>query len=68
MRMSPERFRECLKQIGWSNRGVAEMLGTYDMRIRRWADGLYPVPDPVARWLETLARVHERNPAPKLEE
>jgi ribosome-binding protein aMBF1 (putative translation factor) len=62
--MTPERFRECVRHIGWSMRGLADMLGLHETRTRRWASGQYPVPEDVARWLDKLAVAHERNPIP----
>jgi hypothetical protein len=64
--MPPERFSECLQTIGWTQRGVAARLGIPEQSPRRWAGGLYPVPDEVARWLEKLVAAHERNPPPDL--
>ena len=62
--MTPERFQECLTAIGWSKRRVADRLGVTELRIRRWAAGVYPVPEAVAQWLECLAAVHHDNPPP----
>ncbi len=62
--MTPDRLRECLDVLGWSQRGLADMLGVHETRARRWARGVMPVPDEVAGWLETLAAVHAAHPAP----
>jgi len=62
--MTPQRFRECLDQIGWNLRGFSNRVGSAETTVRRWAEGAYPVPDQIARWLEKLAAVHERNPVP----
>ena len=64
--MTPKQFTAAIDQIGWTLRGTAEHLALPPTRIRRWADGEYPVPDAVAHWLEALARAHKQNPAPKL--
>jgi ribosome-binding protein aMBF1 (putative translation factor) len=64
--MTPERFRECVEHIGWSMRSLADQLGMHETRTRRWADGSYPVPKEIERWLEKLAAVHERYPAPQM--
>ena len=62
--MTPDRLRECLQALGWSQRGLAEKLGLHETRVRRMARGLHPVPAEVAAWLETLAAVHLAHPAP----
>ena len=64
--MTPERFSECLETIGWTQRGLAARLEIDEHQTRRWASGRYPVPGPVATWLERLTRTHERNPAPDI--
>ena len=62
--MNATRLRECLEAMGWSQRGLAEMLGLHETRVRRWARGLGDVPPEVAAWLETLAAVHAAHPMP----
>ena len=62
--MTPDRFRECLAMLHWSQRGVAEILYCDDRLVRRWADGSEPVPESVERWLEGLARAHQALPSP----
>ena len=63
--MSPTRLRECLDALGWSQRGLADILGLHETRVRRMARGLLPVPPEVAEWLETLAAVHLAHPLPQ---
>ena len=62
--MTPDRFHECLAALDWSQRGLATRLGIHDSRVRRWASGRYPIPEPIAVWLDTLARFHETHPPP----
>lgn len=62
--MNPDRFRECLALLHWTQRGVAAILGVDERRVRRWATGVYPIPVDVAAWLELLAHLHARNPPP----
>jgi plasmid maintenance system antidote protein VapI len=62
--VTPDRLRECLDLIGWTQRGLADHLGVHETRTRRWAAGHYPVPPEVALWLERLAKAHADNPAP----
>jgi ribosome-binding protein aMBF1 (putative translation factor) len=63
-RVTPDRFRECLQLLDWSQRGVAALLDINERQVRRFATGQYRIPDPIAEWLETLARFHEAHPAP----
>ena len=63
--MTPTRLRECLSALGWTQRGLARVLGRDEGNIRQMARGTVQVPEDVAAWLEKLARYHERNPAPK---
>lgn len=62
--MTPERFRDCLRALSWSQRGVAALLDVDERQVRRWATGHYSIPEPIAAWLETLAKFHEAHPAP----
>lgn len=62
--MTPTRLRECIEILGWSQRGLARMLGRDEGTARQWARGATRIPDDVAAWLERLARFHERNPPP----
>ncbi len=63
--VNADRFRECLAVLGWSQRGLAAMIGMDERQVRRWAAGEGVVPEDIATWLETLARVHEDNPPPR---
>lgn len=63
--MTPERFRECLAAIGWTQHGLAAVLGVHETRPRRWATGRYEIPPAVAEWLERLAETHEAYPLPE---
>ena len=58
--MTPERFRECLDIIGYTTRGIADLLGRDDRRIRRWSGGTIAIPADVAEWLEGYAQAIER--------
>ena len=62
--MNPDRFRHCLDALNWTQRGVAALLEVDERQVRRWASGQYQIPEPIAAWLETLARFHEAHPAP----
>ena len=43
--MTPDRFRECLAVLHWSQRRVAEILYCDDRLVPRWADGSEPMPE-----------------------
>jgi hypothetical protein len=62
--MTPERFNECLETIDWSIRGFADHIDVSDRQVRRWAHGVYPIPESIAGWLEKLAQFHAKNPPP----
>lgn len=62
--MTPERFRESLALLHWSQRGLSDILGMDERQVRRWASGA-TIPEPISEWLEKLARYHERNPPPE---
>lgn len=62
--MTPDRFRECLAALDWSQRGLADLLGVQERQVRRWAQGAR-IPEPVADWLELLARFHKAHPPPQ---
>jgi hypothetical protein len=61
--MTPDRFRACLDQVNWTQRGLAALLQADERQVRRWAAGA-AIPEPIAAWLETLARFHEQHPPP----
>ena len=63
--MSPDRLRECLAVLAWSQRSLAVLIDRDERQVRRWAAGDYDIPEDVAAWLEKLVRFHERNPPPK---
>ncbi|MGI4793090.1 MAG: helix-turn-helix domain-containing protein [Janthinobacterium lividum] len=62
--MTPDRLRECLTVLWWSQQQLARVLNKDPRQVRRWASGEYPMPVETAAWLERLARFHERNPPP----
>ncbi len=62
--MTPDRFRECLTLLRWSQRGLADALQCDDRLVRRWAAGDADVPPEVAAWLDALGKALEALPAP----
>jgi plasmid maintenance system antidote protein VapI len=61
--MTPDRLRECLAALRWSQRGAAEILGMDPRQMRRMCAGS-PIPPALADWLERAAQWHEQNPPP----
>jgi len=54
--MTPDRFRECLTALHWTQRGLARILGQPEGLVRQWARGARPVPQDVADWLESFVK------------
>jgi transcriptional regulator with XRE-family HTH domain len=52
--MTPDRFRECVDVLQWSQRQLAEVIGVDDRTVRRWAAGATPIPGRVAKWLDRI--------------
>ena len=62
--MTPDRFRECLAALRWSQRALADALGVHQTTARRWATGDGTIPVNVAQWLEELTAAHLAQPLP----
>lgn len=62
--MTPERFRECLTLMNWSQRGFASMVDRAEGTVRQWARGKVTIPADVAAWLEKAAAFMAANPVP----
>ena len=62
--MTPTRLRECLLALGWSQRGLARLLGRDEGTVRQWARGAVKIPPGVAEWLEARGEHAERHPPP----
>lgn len=63
--MTPDRLRECLAALHWSQRGLADVLQRDEGSVRQWARGKVRIPPDVAVWLEDRAAHAERTPAPE---
>ena len=63
--MTPDRFRECLAALHWTQRGLARILDRPEGTVRQWARGAVRIPDNVAAWLEQNARFMESAPVPR---
>ena len=53
--MTPDRLRELLAVLGWSQRGLARLVNRDVSLVRRWCDGERSVPVEVGEWLERMA-------------
>lgn len=62
--MTPARFIECREIIGWTRRQIAALLGCSENTLRQMEAEKQAIPPTLARWLERLAKAHERNPPP----
>lgn len=62
--MTPDRLRECLAALGWTQRGLARLLERQEGTVRQWARAAVQIPDDVAGWLEIRAKHAERHPPP----
>jgi transcriptional regulator with XRE-family HTH domain len=64
--MTPERMRECLSALGWSQRALAARLGLPDRSatVRQWCNGHTRIPEHVAAWLEHVAAPIAAQPLP----
>jgi ribosome-binding protein aMBF1 (putative translation factor) len=62
--MTPDRLRECIGLLYWSQKQLARILNRDERGVRRWFSGQNAVDPPVAEWLETWGRFAEANPPP----
>ena len=59
--------REYLEQLGWTQRGLAAVIGVHETRIRRMLNGSAPMDELLLAWLAKLAKFHCKNPPPRLD-
>ena len=64
IKMSPERFNQCLRVIRWTPINIASALQCELSWIEALEAGNEAVPAGLAEWLETLAQAHEDLPPP----
>ncbi|MBR0664428.1 helix-turn-helix transcriptional regulator [Roseomonas hellenica] len=64
-RMTPERLREIREMMGLSSRALAALFGYATSAGYEWERGRNAVPEPVAAWLEKVARFWKANPPPQ---
>ena len=49
--MTPAAFRAAVERLGWSYRGLADMVQIDERQVRRWAAG-NAIPPHIAAWIE----------------
>jgi hypothetical protein len=59
--------RGYLARLNWTVRGVAEIVGVPETRIRRMLTGHAPMDRNVLDWLRVLSEFHAENPPPRLD-
>lgn len=52
--MTPDRLREILQNVGWSQRQLADELGVDPRRARRWCTGEIGIPAALEKWMEAI--------------
>lgn len=62
--MTPDRFKECLRQICWTHIDLANAMQCDLAWIEALETSQISVPGDVADWLETLAKCHCSNQPP----
>jgi hypothetical protein len=62
--MTPTRYRECLKVLALSQRGLAPILRCSDRLTRSWATDREAIPPEVADWLESWVAIRLAHPDP----
>jgi hypothetical protein len=60
-----EHLASLLDEIGWSHRGLADILDVKMTSVLRWLNGDYTVPPELLTWLRLLAEFHRRHPLPE---
>ena len=62
--VTPDRLRDCLRLLGWSQRGLGRQVARQEGQVRQWCRGAASVPGEVAVWLEGRAQHAEQTPPP----
>ena len=63
--MTPERFVELRRTIGWTRREMARLMGCSENVLRQMEASTQAIPPVLARWLERVGAFHARNPPPE---
>jgi transcriptional regulator with XRE-family HTH domain len=63
--MTPSQYRAARTELGWSHAKTAQVLGVHERTIFRYQAGQTEIPEPAARLLRLLVRLHLTIPAYK---
>ena len=63
--MTSAAFRRHIEALGWTQRGLAALLGVSHNTVHRWALDQAVIPDRYADWIEDVARFIKQRPPPR---
>lgn len=63
--MTASAFRAHLEALGWTQRGLAGLLGVAHNTVHRWALDQAKIPPRIAVWLEAMAEHMKAHPPPR---
>lgn len=62
--MDRDELRRALAALWWTPTTLSSALNCTPRTVKRWLEGHYTVPSPVAAWLRQLVDLHAQHPAP----
>jgi hypothetical protein len=62
--VTPSDRRACLDLLGWSQRGLARLIGFDERMVRHWFAGRYDPPEAIDAWLWRRAEAMRADPPP----
>jgi transcriptional regulator with XRE-family HTH domain len=63
--MTASTFRAHLEALGWTQRGLAALLGLAHNTVHRWALDQAVIPERYAAWIENVAEFIKQHPPPR---
>jgi transcriptional regulator with XRE-family HTH domain len=63
--MTASAFRAHLEALGWTQRGLAALLGLSHNTVHRWALNEAVIPERYAAWLVEVAAFIKQHPPPR---
>jgi transcriptional regulator with XRE-family HTH domain len=63
--MTASAFRAHLETLGWTQRGLASLLGLSHNTVHRWALDEAVIPERYAAWLAEVAAFMKQHPPPR---
>ena len=63
--MTASTFRRHIEALGWTQRGLAALLGVSHNTVHRWALDQAVIPERYAVWIEDVARFIKQHPPPE---